>query len=56
MANNSKARCLGIVKNVCVEAFGIKKDVEFYVMSTKGNGFPFIIGRLWLMRMQALQD
>ena len=25
-------------------------------MSTKGNGYPFILGRPWLMRMRALQD
>ena len=36
MANNSKAKCLGICKNVSVEVFGIKKVVDFYVMSTKG--------------------
>ncbi|RYA73748.1 hypothetical protein DD595_24825, partial [Enterobacter cloacae complex sp. 4DZ3-17B2] len=56
MANNSKARCVGICKNVFVEAFGIKKAVDFYVMSTKGSGYPFILGRPWLMKMRALQD
>ena len=25
-------------------------------MSTKEKGYPFILGRPWLMRMQALQD
>ena len=35
---NNKARCLGIVKDVNVEVFGMERPVNFYVMSTKGNG------------------
>ncbi len=56
MANNSKAKCLGLVKNVKVEALGIKKEIDFYIVSTKGNGYPLILGRPWLMKVGALQD
>ena len=56
MANNSKAKCLGIVKDVNVEVFGMERPINFYVMSAKGNGYPFILGRPWLRKMRALQD
>lgn len=56
MADNSKAKCLGLIKNVKVEALGIKREVDFYIMSAKGNGYPLILGRPWLMKVGALQD
>ena len=56
MADNSKAKCLGLIKNVKVEVLGIKREVEFYIMSAKGNGYPLILGRPWLMKVGALQD
>ena len=56
MADNSKAKCLGLIKNVKVETLGIKREVDFYVMSAKGNGYPLILGRPWLIKVGALQD
>ncbi|MCO5574351.1 hypothetical protein L7F22_028134 [Adiantum nelumboides] len=56
MANNSKAQCLGVNKSLSVEVLGIKKHVDFFVMSAKGNGYSIILGRPWLMQVQALQD
>ncbi|MCO5599976.1 hypothetical protein L7F22_054083 [Adiantum nelumboides] len=56
MANNSKARCLGVIKSLSVEVHGIKKHVDFFVMSAKGNGYSIILGHPWLMQMRALQD
>lgn len=56
MADNSKAKCLGPVKNVKVEALGIKKEIDFYIMAAKGNGDPLILGRPWLIKVGPLQD
>ncbi|MCO5591571.1 hypothetical protein L7F22_045558 [Adiantum nelumboides] len=56
MANNSKARCLGVIKSLSVEVLGIKKHVDFFVMSAKGNGYSIILDCPWLMEMRALQD
>ena len=56
MADNSKAKCLGLIKNVKVETLGIKREVDFDVMSAKGNGYPLILGRPWLIKVGALQD
>ena len=56
MAENSKAKCLGMVRGLKVNALGVKQDIDFYVMSSKGNGYPIILGRPWLMKMRAKQD
>ncbi|MCO5547618.1 hypothetical protein L7F22_001069 [Adiantum nelumboides] len=56
MANNVKVKCLGIVNGVRVKVCEVEVEVDVYVMPTKGEGYPIILGRLWLMAMQAKQD
>ena len=56
MANNVKVRCVGIVNAVRVKAFDTEVDVDIFVMPTKGEGYPIILGRPWLMAMKAKQD
>ncbi|MCO5574147.1 hypothetical protein L7F22_027927 [Adiantum nelumboides] len=56
MADNSKAKCLGMVRDVRVDALGVKHELDFYIMSSKGNGYPLILGRPWLIKMGAKQD
>ncbi|MCO5551435.1 hypothetical protein L7F22_004938 [Adiantum nelumboides] len=56
MADNSKAKCLGMVRDVRVDALGVKQELDFYIMSSKGNGYPLILGRPWLIKMGAKQD
>ncbi|MCO5592621.1 hypothetical protein L7F22_046624 [Adiantum nelumboides] len=56
MADNSKAKCLGMVRDVRVHALGVKQELDFHIMSSKGNGYPLILGRPWLIKMGAKQD
>ena len=56
MENNVKAQCVGIVNAVRVKAFDTEVDVDIFVMPTKGEGYPIILGRPWLMAMKAKQD
>ncbi|MCO5586770.1 hypothetical protein L7F22_040712 [Adiantum nelumboides] len=56
MADNSRAKCLGMVRDVRVDALGVKQELDFYIMSSKGNGYPLILGRPWLIKMGAKQD
>ncbi|MCO5591203.1 hypothetical protein L7F22_045184 [Adiantum nelumboides] len=56
MADNSKAKCLGMVRDVRVDALGVKQELDFYIMSSKGNGYPLILGHPWLIKMGAKQD
>ncbi|MCO5612703.1 hypothetical protein L7F22_066972 [Adiantum nelumboides] len=56
MANNVKVKCLGIVNGVRVKVCEVEVELDVYVMPTKGEGYPIILGRPWLMIMQARQD
>ncbi|MCO5603794.1 hypothetical protein L7F22_057946 [Adiantum nelumboides] len=56
MANNIKVKCLGIVNGVRVKVCEVEVEVDVYVMPTKGEGYPIILGRPWLMAMQTRQD
>ncbi|MCO5568231.1 hypothetical protein L7F22_021927 [Adiantum nelumboides] len=56
MANNVKVKCLGIVNGVKVKVCEVEVEVDVYVMTTKGEGYAIILGKLWLMAMQARQD
>ncbi|MCO5557604.1 hypothetical protein L7F22_011170 [Adiantum nelumboides] len=56
MTDNSKAKCLGMVRDVRVDALWVKQELDFYIMSSKGNGYPLILGRPWLIKMGAKQD
>ncbi|MCO5558646.1 hypothetical protein L7F22_012232 [Adiantum nelumboides] len=55
LANNSKVKCLGIIKNVHVTVLDVSAKVDFYVMPSKGEGYPLILGRPWLMEVNADQ-
>ena len=39
-----------------MKAFDTEVDVDIFVMPTKGEGYPIILGRPWLMAMKAKQD
>ncbi|MCO5551288.1 hypothetical protein L7F22_004787 [Adiantum nelumboides] len=56
MANNSKVKCLGVINALKIKVCEIEAEVDVYVMPTKGEGYPIILGRPWLMAMQARQD
>ncbi|MCO5564468.1 hypothetical protein L7F22_018129 [Adiantum nelumboides] len=55
--------CLGLKINAptpCkakkIKVCEIEVEVDVYVMTTKGEGYPIILGRPWIMAMQARQD
>ena len=59
MANNVSVTCVGVVKALRVSVFGITAEVDAYVMPVgwlKGEGYPLILGRPWLMGIGARQD
>ncbi|MCO5594227.1 hypothetical protein L7F22_048254 [Adiantum nelumboides] len=55
LANNSKVKCLGIIKDVHISVLDVSAKVDFYVMPSKGEGYPLILGRPWLMEVNADQ-
>ncbi|MCO5611690.1 hypothetical protein L7F22_065948 [Adiantum nelumboides] len=55
-ANNSKVKCLGVINGLKIKVCEIEVEVDIYVMSTKGESYPIILGRPWLMPMQARHD
>ncbi|MCO5586554.1 hypothetical protein L7F22_040495 [Adiantum nelumboides] len=55
LANNSKVKCLGIIKDVHITVFDVSAKVDFYVMPSKGEGYPLILGRPLLMEVNADQ-
>ncbi|MCO5555565.1 hypothetical protein L7F22_009110 [Adiantum nelumboides] len=55
LANNSKVKCLGIIKDVNITVLDVSAKVDFYVMPSKGEGYPQIFGRPWLMEVNADQ-
>ena len=56
MANNLSVKCVGVCKGIKVTICGIKVAVDMYVIPEKGEGYPFILGRPWLIAMNARQD
>ncbi|MCO5597414.1 hypothetical protein L7F22_051491 [Adiantum nelumboides] len=56
MANNLKVKCVDIINAVRFKVFNIEVDVDIYVMPTKGESYPIILGRPWLMAIKAKQD
>ncbi|MCO5599590.1 hypothetical protein L7F22_053696 [Adiantum nelumboides] len=56
MANNSKVKCLCVINALKIKVCEIDVEVDVYVMPTKGEGYPIILGRPWLMAMHARQD
>ncbi|MCO5593379.1 hypothetical protein L7F22_047391 [Adiantum nelumboides] len=55
LANNSKVKYLGIIKDVHITILDVFAKVDFYVMPSKGEGYPLILGRPWLMEVNADQ-
>ncbi|MCO5560935.1 hypothetical protein L7F22_014555 [Adiantum nelumboides] len=55
LANNSKVKCLGIIKDVHIIVLDVSAKVDFYVMPSKGEGYSLILGRPWLMEVNADQ-
>ena len=56
MANNVFVKCLGVINNVKIFVCGVQVAVDIYVMPAKGEGYPVILGRPWLIAMNARQD
>ena len=56
MANNVSVKCVGVCKEIKVTVCGIKVAVDMYVIPAKGEGYPIILGRPWLIAMNARQD
>ncbi|MCO5599494.1 hypothetical protein L7F22_053598 [Adiantum nelumboides] len=55
LANNSKVKCLAIIKDVHIIVLDVSAKVDFYVMPSKGEGYPLVFGRPWLMEVNADQ-
>ena len=51
MANNVSVKCVGVCKGVKVTLCGVKEAVDMYVILAKGEGYPIILGRPWLIAM-----
>ena len=56
LANNTNVRCVGVIKALKVKTLGTEVVIDVFVMPTKGEGYPMILGRPWLMAMKAKQD
>ena len=56
MANNVSVKCVGVCKKVKITVCGIKVAVDMYVIPAKGEGYPIILGRPWLIAINARQD
>ena len=56
LANHQKVKCLGVVKNLEMEAYDVKAVVDFHVMPAGLGAYPIILGRPWLRAVGAVQD
>ena len=56
MANNVSVKCVGVCRGNKFIVCGIKVAVDMYVIPAKGEGYPIILGRPWLIAMNATQD
>ncbi|MCO5570329.1 hypothetical protein L7F22_024048 [Adiantum nelumboides] len=56
LANQTRVRCLGIIKDLEVEVFDVKVLVNCHVMPAGIGAFPLILGRPWLQATKAVQD
>ena len=54
MANHQKFKCLGVVKDLEVEAYHVKTMVDFHVMLAGLGAYPIILGRPWLCAVRAV--
>ena len=56
LAKNVIVKCVGVINDVKIKVCGIKVAIDVYVMPSKGEGYPVILGRPWLIAMQVDQD
>lgn len=56
LANHQNVKCLGVVKSLEIEAYGVKNLCDFYVMPAGLGAYPIILGRPWLRAVNAVQD
>ena len=56
MANNVSVKCVGVCRGVKITVCGIKVATDMYVIPAQGEGYPVILGRPWLIAMNARQD
>ena len=56
LANNITIKCVGVINDVKIKVCGVEVAVDVQVMPSKGEGYPVILGRPWLIAMQAKQD
>ena len=54
MANNTNVHCVGVLKALKVKTLCIEVVVDVFVMPIKGEGYPMILGRPWLLAMASL--
>lgn len=55
MANNASIKCLGVIKWLRINICDIEVEVDMYVIESKGEGYPIILGRPWLIAMNVDQ-
>jgi len=57
LADNTRVRTLGVVKNLEVDVCGISMPTTFQVIPTKpdAKAYPLILGRPWLRKVKAVQ-
>ena len=53
MPNNVSVKCVGVYKGVKAIVCGVKMAVDIYVIPAKGEGYSIILGRPWLIAMNA---
>ena len=51
LANNVIVKCIGVMHDVKVKVCGVEVASNMYVMPSKGEGYPIILGRPWLIAM-----
>ena len=56
MANNVLVKCVGVCKGIRVTVCGVQVATDMYVVPVKGEGYPYLLGRPWLIAMNARQD
>ena len=56
LANHQKVKCLGVVKSLEIEAYGVKTMCDFHVMPAGLGAYPIILGRPWLRAVNAVQN
>ena len=56
MANNVSVKCVGVCKGVKITVCGLKVATDMYVIPAKREGYPVILGRPWLIAINAMQD